>query len=854
MFKMLYLYPIRFPRVAILTVLIVTVLALSQLSKLEWETDARVYFPKGHPAIEYDELVADVFGVKDSIVIGIVNEKGIFNTETLARVKRISDKLAQLPGVLTQRRQDIVSLSTASVFVGTSDEIANVALIDTVPQTAAGLQALRDTVFDNADMFVGNLVSADGKATMIRAKLKEGKEYRYQSYFQVKGILAAELGGGKPSGAWGGGWSGNSNWSDKGGWQSSGADNENKADAGDTAADADKEEAQDGQSQQWGNKNWQSGGGWPQVISSQQAKNGDRFYIAGRPVIEVTSGLNAMDDMKLMIPLLVLAIAVALFLMFRSLRGVMLPLLVVSISIVWTLGFMAAVGVPLYTISTMLPVILVAVGIGDGIHLMSHYEDIVLENPHDDRRNIVARLMKELGMPLFITTLTTAVGFMSLWWAEMPPFRVFGVFTAIGITFCWLVSISLVPAMLSLMQPHISGYLKRRRSARVHDESSLLTRGLVGLASAIINNRKSASVIMAVVVIVSALGMRHLYVDSSWLSDFTDDSEVVMATDMLNKKFDGTIFLNVVVDGKHPDALKSPKLLQRIDRLQTYVEGLDDVGGSLSLVDYLKSTNKTFHAGDEAYDVIPASERDISEYLFLLSVSGRPEQLDTVVDFDYSQANITFMIRTDHTQRLKSIIHHVNQFVDNEFKGMDVKVNLAGSANNSYIWADLLINSQVMAILLSKLGIFLVAALLFRSLLAGLYTILPVSLTTLIVGGVAGFAGIPLDVSTVLAAGVAIGVGVDYAVHYIFRYHYQRNSDLAQADASLAAVRSVGKAIVLNAVVVTVGFLVLGMSQFPPHVKLGYFVSAYMVVACLSALTVLPLAYAWLQPRSRQTS
>jgi len=144
--------------------------------------------------------------------------------------------------------------------------------------------------------------------------------------------------------------------------------------------------------------------------------------------------------------------------------------------------------------------------------------------------------------------------------------------------------------------------------------------------------------------------------------------------------------------------------------------------------------------------------------------------------------------------------------------------------------------------------------LLFRSLLAGLYTILPVSLTTLIVGGVAGFAGIPLDVSTVLAAGVAIGVGVDYAVHYIFRYHYQRNSDLAQADASLAAVRSVGKAIVLNAVVVTVGFLVLGMSQFPPHVKLGYFVSAYMVVACLSALTVLPLAYAWLQPRSRQTS
>ena len=135
-------------------------------------------------------------------------------------------------------------------------------------------------------------------------------------------------------------------------------------------------------------------------------------------------------------------------------------------------------------------------------------------------------------------------------------------------------------------------------------------------------------------------------------------------------------------------------------------------------------------------------------------------------------------------------------------------------------------------------------------MLAGLYTILPVPLTTLVVGGAAGFAGIPLDVSTVLAAGVAIGVGVDYAVHFIYRYHYQIQNGEEGTDATLTAVRGVGKAIVLNAVVVTVGFLVLGMSQFPPHVKLGYFVSAYMVVACLSALTLLPLAYAWFRPRS----
>ncbi|MFQ5488662.1 MAG: MMPL family transporter, partial [Gammaproteobacteria bacterium] len=162
--------------------------------------------------------------------------------------------------------------------------------------------------------------------------------------------------------------------------------------------------------------------------------------------------------------------------------------------------------------------------------------------------------------------------------------------------------------------------------------------------------------------------------------------------------------------------------------------------------------------------------------------------------------------------------------------------------------------SQVLAILLSKVGILLIAALLFRSFVAGLYTVLPVTLTTLLVGGASGWLGIPLDVSTVLAAGVAIGVGVDYTVHYLFRYAYEHRRGLDEYQATLAAMRSVGKPIVFNATVVTAGFLVLGLSQFPPHVKLGYFVSSYMVIACLAALVLLPLAFAYYRPQFSRTA
>ncbi len=813
MLNRLYHIPTEYPRSVLLGVLVLTVLAAMMMTSLKWETDARVYFPPGHPAIMYDELVADTFHVKDSIIIAIFNEDGIFNPATLARVARLTDKVATLPGVLVQRRVDVASLASATVFLGDEDTLMNVPLLETHEPGEDDIRHLKELVYDNADLFVGNLVSADGKATMIRVKLKEGIEHRYQSYFQVRAMLMEELYGNagenqRSDNEGGGNWSGG---------------------------------------QEWGGGDW--GGGWQQDLISQIASNGDRFFMAGRPVIEVTSGQLALADLAIMIPLLILTICAALFLLFRSLRGVVLPLGVVLVAGVWTAGAMAVTGIPLYTISTMLPVIIIAVGIADALHVLSHYQDGVIADAQRDPRDLVQEVMDGLALPLLITTLTTVVGFLSLWWAEMPPFKVFGVFTALGIVFCWLASITLVPAALVLMRPHVSGYLSRRRSMRVHNENGALARVLVAAATALMDKRYIATVVLVVGVAIIGLGAQNLYVNSSWIADFKDDSEVVISNSLLNDKFDGTIFLNVVVDGLHADALKSPALLKRIEDMIAHVESMEHVGGSVSLIDFIKSTNKSLHAGDPAYNILPETRREIGEYLFLLSVSGRPELLDEVVNYDYSQANITFAISTDQTQELKAIIDATRAYADSKFGEFDVLINFAGSANNSYIWADLLIDSQVLAIVLSKIGILLMAMLLFRSLVAGVLTVVPVTITTIGIAGAAGWLGVAMDVSTVLAAGVAIGVGVDYTVHYISRYALERQHGKDEREAVLGAMRSVGKPIVFNATVVTAGFLILALSQFPPHVKLGYFVSSYMVISCVVALVVLPLTFSFFKPR-----
>ncbi|VAW86871.1 hypothetical protein MNBD_GAMMA16-1320 [hydrothermal vent metagenome] len=813
MLRYFYSMVIRSPKIVLMLFTVITIFLAVQLPTLEWETDARVYMPKGHPAILYDEKIERLFGAKDAVIIGIVNEeKGIFNPETLALITRITEKVAALDGVIANRLIDVASLSTASFFLGTDTSIGAKRLMPYPVSSAHEIEQLKKEVFDNRDLFVGNIISEDGKATMIRAKLKEGITNRYQTYWQIKGIIAAEAGEGDWQ-AWGS-WSDNGDQKD---WSSKSAGSEKESEV------------------EVENKS----------ETSAKINNGDQFYMAGRPVIEVGSGLEALSDLKIIIPLLLAVIALMLFVVFRTARGVLLPLAVMSASIIWTLGIMALLDVPMYTISTMLPVILVAVGVGDGIHLMSHYYDNVLTDPHRKGGVIIQEVLHDIGPPLIITSLTTAVGFLSLWFAEMPPFKIFGLFTVLGIVLCWFLSVTFIPAVLTLMKPKVGGYLQKRRSMRVRDEQSLLVKALVSWGEKVLDRRHIFAGVVGVLVVLSAIGASMLHVNSSWMGDFREDSEVFVANKLINDRFSGAITLNVVIDGKRDGALKSPELLRAIEGLQVHVEALPFVGASLSVVDYIKSMNKNLHSGDPAYEVLPKTQAEISEYLFLFSISGRPEELDEVSDFNYRQANVSIQIKTDETQHLAAIVESINAFVDVRFKDLYVDVNLAGAGNNSYIWADLLISSQTSAIVLSKVGIFLLASLLFRSLLIGLFVVAPVTLTTLLVGGFCGFLGIPLDVSTVLAAGVAIGVGVDYAVHYIFRYMRVLKEKGDHRIATNAAMRGVGKTIVFNATVVTAGFFVLLFSVFPPHVKLGAFVSSYMVVSCVIALLILPVLFSF---------
>ncbi len=902
MLKKLYSIGVSYPKQVLAVLLVITILFASQLGGLRWETDARVYLPKGHEAIIYDEKIDDLFGVRDSFIIAIENKNGIYNTETLTRIKRVTDKIAALPGVQATRTVDVVSLSTATYFTGNKTAIGALPVMSQIPQNEQQLSQLKALVDYNADLFIGNIVSADGTAAMIRAKLKEGMANRWMTYWQVKGIINAETGEDSGS-AWGdekGDWQ---KWkkdkqdsvaessSDDGEWteeqmkwwnaqkkeesaspeiKSNNAHNSiqnsqlNDPESSSIVSEASVENWPNDGDDQWAASTFESDSPSAGATRSEEQDKvfnddgdievlvghpDDKFYLAGRPVIEVSSGTYAMNDMKIMIPMIVVVMGVVLLIIFRTARGMLLPLTVMAAAITWTMGTMVFFDVPLYTISTMLPVILVAVCIGDAVHILSTYYDTVLKDPQKNAKDIVTESMQRLGAPLIMTSLTTSIGFLALLFAEMPPFRIFGFYAMIGILYSWLISILFLPAILSLLQPKVGNYFEKRRAMRIYNAPSRLSWMLKNSGAWINDHKRTVGMFLLALLLVAGYGTSKLFINSSWMSDFREDSDVFVATKMLNEKFSGTIFLNIVIEANEKGAFKDPYLLRKMDALQNHLETVPYVGDTLSVVDYVKSMNRSLNAGNKEFEIIPDTRELVSEYLFLFSVSGRPEQLDAVVDFDYQKGLISVVVQTDYTRELKVIIDATNDFVAKEFADLDVTVNLAGSANNSYIWADLLIGSQTTAIVVSKIVILFVASLVFLSFLKGLYIVIPVTVSTLLVAGFAGVFKIPLDVSTALAAGIAIGVGVDYAVHYVFRYLAERKAGKDHNQATAETLGTTGRTIVLNAIVVTAGFSVLFLSNFPPHIKLGYFVTAYMIVSCIIAILVLPTVMSLFQPK-----
>jgi hypothetical protein len=555
------------------------------------------------------------------------------------------------------------------------------------------------------------------------------------------------------------------------------------------------------------------------------------IYIAGQPVIEGTLANLMPQDMKIMIPLVILIIAIVLLLTFRSIKSTLLTLGVVLFSTIWAFGLMSALGIPIYAVSTMIPVMLIALGVADGVHLLSHLKDTMLENPNLSTSEAIADMIKNMWKPVVMTSITTAVGFISLLTSEVYAVKYFGLFTAFGVLAAMIFSLIFIPAGLKLFN------LPKFKSNNDDKKDNKSENIFYKISDGVLNNKKKIIVISIVIFMVGIIGAQSLWINSSFLSKFQDDEDIIIANNFINKHFGGTTNLNVIIKSKEVDALKNPEYLNDLWQLQKELEEIENVGDSLAITDFLRRINKVMNEDQEKYNRIPETRELTAQYLLLYSMSGDPEDLNRVIDYDYRRVNLQINLKDDDARLITSVINKIEEF-QKKSSLKDLEIDFAGSAYTNRVFANLILEGQIKSLVLSIFIVIVLLGLLFRSPIAGLFGSLPIIITAMVNFGIMGYLNIALNTTTALISSIAVGMGIDYSIHLLSKYKYYGSKGLSYKNAARETIEHAGKAITYNAVVVIAGFMVLIFSSFPPNRELGYLVSLSLFSSFILTLTL----------------
>ncbi len=597
-----------------------------------------------------------------------------------------------------------------------------------------------------------------------------------------------------------------------------------------------------------------------QVLGQVFDKTHYRIYQAGEPVVDEAVGQLMIEDVSRLLPVVIGVVMLFLLLSFRNLPGVAYPLMTVLLSLLWCLGTMAYAHIPISIVSTVLPVLLVAVGSAYGIHLIHYFANEPMGS--SDRQTAGRSTLDIIGSGVLMAGLTTVAGFGSLGFNRIIPLRDFGLFIGLGVFYALLLSLTLVMALL--MRFGISEKKRSTPKEKTKSHTSFPTRMLEYSGRFAVKRPWTLILVYVGFMALSIWGMLNLKVEMNNISFFKPHAPIRMADDYINQNFSGTVGMSIIFSGPSDHGVLSFDVLKTIERLSEEItQRHPEVGKVMSVVDFIKKMNQTFFYNDPEFYRIPelgdlAGEKSPEalkrQYMAYLDKYRRTETR-SFIDDEKQEMVLTVQIKTGSSKVVSRIIEDVEEQLQGPLGDplRTEKINWRTTGIGSlYLEAnDLIVFGQLRSIIISLVIVFVLVSLVMGSLAFGLLSIVPLTVTILFNFGLMGLFDFPLDAGTAITACIAIGIGIDYAIHYVNRYRICRNNGLTHQAACLKTAVTSGQAIWINALAVTSGFLVLLLSSFVPLVNLGILISATMISAALGSMLLIPAVLTLLEKRKK---
>ncbi|MBX3471724.1 MAG: RND family transporter [Planctomycetes bacterium] len=572
------------------------------------------------------------------------------------------------------------------------------------------------------------------------------------------------------------------------------------------------------------------------IVQEERAAGRD-IEVSGVPSI-VVEMVEAIDRDLRTFTLLSLAFIVGfLGLVFRRLRWVLLPLVPTSLTVLLTLALMDAMGKQVSVITANIPSLLLVIGLAHSIHMIVRWREDLARAPDDPAEARAMRVARRLVLPCLFTATTTMVGFLALAFTGSRPIIEFGRFMAVGVGLAFLLSFVALPGAMAVLPPRREGRLERSASF------------LQGLAALALRRKPVVVALAALLALAGGLGIARLDVEARFIDYFSRGSHIHQGLTYVDEHLGGTSGLEVVLTGP-PGAFgpAHPEHLDAAAGVEEWLRERREVGVVMSYTGLIDEMRKLIpRERKDAVAVLARLPEQAVGQLLAPYVVVEPIALEGATVEPFSAVRIVARVReTDPELRRIPLLHELRRELGDRFPpGGALRAEATGMFVLYANMLESLMSSQVSSTALCLGAIWVMLALLFRSPAAGLLALVPNLLPISLALGAMGWAGVPLDMATVMIASVSLGIGIDCAIHYLFRYEEELRRD---GDVGAALVRtsgSIGTSILYTSLTSVVGFSVLAFSEFRPNAYFGVLTGLAMIAALFGMLTLLPVLVAW---------
>ena len=571
----------------------------------------------------------------------------------------------------------------------------------------------------------------------------------------------------------------------------------------------------------------------------------------GGQVIVLSQLETFSERMAFLLPLAILIVGLIHYEAFRTVQALVLPLVTAIIAVIWSLSFLAVLHQPMDVFNAQTPILILAIAAGHAVQVLKrYYEEFSTlkklspqKTPEELSRLAIVSAMTKIGPVMIVACTIAALGFFSLYIFEIKSIQTFGILTGLGVVSALILELTFIPALRSMLRP------PNEKEQRREGERTFWDRLLERLYHLVSQRRRAITAIVVVFLVCVCLGGYLLQAENSPMLFFYGKQQIVVDDHKINARMAGSNTLYLLVDTGVEDGIKNPAVLKAMEQVQDHLAADPLVGKTLSLADFVKRMNQAMNADRPADYRIPSSSDLVAQYLLLYASSGDPGDFDSYVDYGYRKAVIQIFYKSDLTQNVADIVGRTQAYAATVFP-RGVRLSMGGGIIPALALNEEIVKDKVLNILQIMACVFVLSALVFRSLLAGALIITPLIATVFAIFGFMGLFQIPLNIPNALVSAMAVGIGADYAIYLAYRLREELRSKLPESVAVRRAFLSAGKATIFVSTAVAGGFGVLVTSWgFTIHLWMGLLIALAMLVSAFGTLTVFASLVLTLRPK-----